>query len=173
MKESEASEPDPNAMPQLPQDADTDPAPFIFRPYDLAHMLDPKNLNALVAVGGIAQLLRGLATDENHGVYTESHTRPSSPENQLQMEQSGPVPPIFVTSPEDDGAAKVEGRPVSPAGTDVSDGYPLYASLEERRRVYGANVLPHRTSKTLLQLMWAALKDKVLVRFHETVVLER
>jgi hypothetical protein len=30
--------------------------------------------------------------------------------------------------------------------------------------------LPHRTSKTLSQLMWA---DKVLVRFHETVVLER
>ena len=37
------------------------------------------------------------------------------------------------------------------------------ASHEERQRVYGANVLPVRKSKTLLQLMWAALKDKVLV----------
>ncbi|KAF7970842.1 hypothetical protein HWV62_22800, partial [Athelia sp. TMB] len=37
------------------------------------------------------------------------------------------------------------------------------ADLEERRRVYGPNVLPHRVSKSLLQLMWLALKDKVLV----------
>jgi hypothetical protein len=33
--------------------------------------------------------------------------------------------------------------------------------------------LPHRTSKTLLQLMWAALKDKVLVRFREAIIPER
>ena len=38
------------------------------------------------------------------------------------------------------------------------------ADLEERRRVYGPNVLPQRVSKSLLQLMWLALKDKVLVR---------
>jgi Ca2+-transporting ATPase len=36
-------------------------------------------------------------------------------------------------------------------------------SLEDRRRVYGPNDLPHRPSKTLLQLMWIAFKDKVIV----------
>lgn len=37
------------------------------------------------------------------------------------------------------------------------------ASYEERQRIYGPNVLPTRKSKSLLQLMWIALKDKVLV----------
>ncbi|EPQ52794.1 Ca-transporting ATPase [Gloeophyllum trabeum ATCC 11539] len=37
------------------------------------------------------------------------------------------------------------------------------ASLDERKRVYGANILPHRASKSLWKLMWLALKDKVLI----------
>ena len=39
-------------------------------------------------------------------------------------------------------------------------------SPEERRRVYGANVLPHRPRKILPQLMCAARQDKVLVRAY-------
>ena len=38
------------------------------------------------------------------------------------------------------------------------------ATIEDRHRVYGQNVLPSRKTKSLLQLMWLALKDKVLVR---------
>ena len=37
------------------------------------------------------------------------------------------------------------------------------APLPDRQRVYGTNSLPTRRSKSLLQLMWLALKDKVLV----------
>lgn len=37
------------------------------------------------------------------------------------------------------------------------------ASLEERLRVYGANKTPARKGKNLLQLMWMAYQDKVLV----------
>ncbi|KAG8872465.1 hypothetical protein FRB97_007614 [Tulasnella sp. 331] len=37
------------------------------------------------------------------------------------------------------------------------------ASLDERRRVYGSNTIPQRKSKSLLQLMWIALKDRVLI----------
>lgn len=45
------------------------------------------------------------------------------------------------------------------------------ASLEDRKRVYGDNILPTKKTKSLLQLMWMAMKDKVLVsraasRFH-------
>lgn len=36
-------------------------------------------------------------------------------------------------------------------------------SIEERQRIYGHNILPTRKSKSLLLLMWIALKDKVLV----------
>jgi len=37
------------------------------------------------------------------------------------------------------------------------------ASLSDRQRVYGTNSLPTRPSKPLLQFMWLAFKDKVLV----------
>jgi Ca2+-transporting ATPase len=37
------------------------------------------------------------------------------------------------------------------------------APLSDRQRVYGTNSLPTRHSKSLLQLMWLAFKDKVLV----------
>lgn len=36
-------------------------------------------------------------------------------------------------------------------------------SLDDRRRVYGRNVLPERKSKSLLMLMWLALQDKILI----------
>ncbi|KAL5513644.1 PMC1_2 [Sanghuangporus vaninii] len=49
-------------------------------------------------------------------------------------------------------------------GTDAKRGLSLSASeIEERQRVYGRNVLPTRKSKTLLQLMWMVLQQKVLV----------
>lgn len=35
--------------------------------------------------------------------------------------------------------------------------------MEERKRVYGRNVLPQKKTKGLLELMWLALQDKVLV----------
>ena len=38
------------------------------------------------------------------------------------------------------------------------------ASIEDRKRIFGQNVVPQRSSITLLQLMWLALEDKVLVR---------
>ena len=40
---------------------------------------------------------------------------------------------------------------------------PLAAPLSDRQRVYGINTLPASRSKSLLQLMWLALRDKVLV----------
>lgn len=43
-------------------------------------------------------------------------------------------------------------------GADASQ-----ANAEERKRVYGANVLPTRKAKSLFYLMWLALKDKVLI----------
>ncbi|KZW01245.1 calcium-translocating P-type ATPase [Exidia glandulosa HHB12029] len=40
---------------------------------------------------------------------------------------------------------------------------PLKASIADRKRIYGTNVLPTRPSKSLLQLMWLAFKDKILI----------
>jgi Ca2+-transporting ATPase len=41
---------------------------------------------------------------------------------------------------------------------------PLHeATIEDRRRVYGHNILPYRPSKRLLIFIWLSLHDKVLV----------
>lgn len=37
------------------------------------------------------------------------------------------------------------------------------ATIEDRKRIYGENKLPQRKSKSLLQLMWIAYQDKLLV----------
>ena len=139
------------------QDADIDPAPFPFRPYELARMLDPKTLDVLVNLGGSRELLRGLATDEIHGIFTEPGSKKTT------RTPSVPVPGILVTSPEDGGMSE---------SLDTGHSFPLHASLEERRRVYGANVLPDVASRSLLQVMWAALHDKVLVRRRSSSLFE-
>ncbi|KAF8896568.1 calcium-transporting ATPase [Infundibulicybe gibba] len=142
---------------ELQQDEGMDPAPFAFKPYQLAHMLDPKNLDALTNFGGTDALLRGLGTDREHGLSKASLLRAST----LDQKTFGDGRP---------GAGTVTEKEPANAQTDTSDpsatqsGHTAFtATFEDRKRVYGGNVLPHRPSKTLLQLMWTALKDKVLI----------
>ena len=78
---------------------------------------------------------------------------------------AGDVPKLVVTGP---GGEEGGGAPISEAssvvGADDEDGPTYTATLQDRRRVYGENTLPTRKTKSLLELMWLALKDKVLVR---------
>jgi Ca2+-transporting ATPase len=157
---------------ELEQDMeDANPAPYAFKPYDLASMLDPKNLEALEARGGVEELLKGLGTNRTRGLDRRAllEMENDSPEagrgddqpgaglgasqRHERDEEMGTVPGIVVTAPDGEGDTK-GGEGTGPAYT---------ASIDERRRVYGHNVLPHRATKSLLALMWLALKDKVLV----------
>ncbi|RDB25860.1 Calcium-transporting ATPase 2 [Hypsizygus marmoreus] len=169
---------------ELEQDRNTDPAPFAFRPYELAHMLDPKNMDALTQYGGTEGLLRGLGTNAETGLSKDA----------LAV-NSGAVAhhALFVAREKEKAKAEKkakgwkgaghgashrhktekgkqstesaesekevpESTPPSPTDESIYD-----VSVDERRRVYGPNILPTRPSKSLLQLMWMALKDKVLV----------
>ena len=49
-----------------------------------------------------------------------------------------------------------------PTAVQSSEGV-YKTSVEDRQRIFGQNILPRRPIKSLLQLMWLALKDKVLV----------
>ena len=124
----------------LAQDAQIDPSPFTFRPYHLASLVDPKNLDVLCALGGISGLLQGLGVNSMTGLRIVG--RPPQP---------GEPPSVVVTDPDGEKAESHE----TPA---------FGATVEDRKRVYGSNVLPVRKTRTLLQLMWLALKDRVLVR---------
>jgi len=52
----------------LTQDEHIDPTPFAFEPYRLASLVNPKNLEALEAMGGIDGLLAGLGVDPTNGL---------------------------------------------------------------------------------------------------------
>jgi Ca2+-transporting ATPase len=132
----------------LVQDDLADPCPFKFRPVELASLLDPKNLDALQAFGGIDTLLDGLGTDPLGGLTLAGTAGAGVGASQRHDRQ-----PLSVATPHD----RLE--------VQVSDN-PHTALIDDRKRVFGDNVLPQRTSKSLLALMWLALQDKVLVRIY-------
>jgi len=153
----------------LEQDPDeVNPAPFAFKPFTLASMLDPKNLENLEKLGGVKGLLKGLGTNRTRGLgrkalirNASSDGRPGAGQGASQRhdrEDGGAVPGIVVTPPDE---LKNSGK--GDDDDEDNDDPAFSASLQDRRRVYGPNVLPHRATKSLLALMWLALKDKVLV----------
>ncbi|KAJ7650379.1 Ca-transporting ATPase [Roridomyces roridus] len=134
-----------------------DPTPFRFRPDDLAMMLDPKRLETLEEIGGVDSLLEGLGTTSDMGLSGSSlgDGRPGAGGGVSHRHDpekgADTVPAITLTDPQGEKS------------TDWNSTAAFDASLDDRRRVYGENVLPRRASKSLLSLMFTALKDKVLV----------
>jgi Ca2+-transporting ATPase len=110
-------------------------------------MLDPKSLEALVAIGGIEGLLRGLETNAERRFSTEDAS------TRVHEKQE--------TSPE-----VVLTEPSGNVGTPTDDRSAFTASFDDRKCVYGKDILPTRISKTL---MWATIKDEVLVHLPLTV----
>ncbi|KAL0064796.1 plasma membrane calcium [Marasmius tenuissimus] len=180
-----------NEPTALEQDQNVDPTPFRFKPYELAHMFDPKSYEVLESFGGAAGIVRGLGTDPSRGLKTESDTgnnltRTKTNESQHGQDKdpssgAGPgashnhdahLPEITLTEPgggqgkatsvSDLGA--VSGTGAGGGGDDKWDNSgALSASFADRRRVYGENSLPVRKAKSLFALMAAAMKDKVLI----------
>ena len=129
---------------ELVQDVHIDPTPFAFKPYHLASLVDPKNFRALDAIGGTWGLMAGLGVDPNDGLGIGGKTS-----------GTGEAPVVVITSLTDARGDAVEKIPLEPGA--------YRGTIEDRRRVYGSNVLPVRKNKPLLELMRLALKDKVLV----------
>jgi Ca2+-transporting ATPase len=148
---------------ELAQDESVNPAPFRFKPFQLEHMLDPKDLDTVTALGGTEGIIRRLGTHSERGLTTTGGQLPQGagqgalqsrdPEKQTESSESGGgLPNVTLTEP-----SGKEGLP------DGDDNVPYTGTIDDRKRVYGENVLPTRISKMLLQLMFAAMKDKILV----------
>ena len=158
----EKGDPSSNALGPVttpPSDQHVDTAPFPFDPNMLAQMLDPKNIETLAQLGGTSGLLQGLGTDPFHGLTTQPPERgPTSNPSHQHDTPTAPsgLPQFSLTDPSGQVRTNLDD-PDSPIH---------YASLEDRRRIYGENILPRRQSKSLLYLMWSALGDKVLVRLY-------
>ena len=155
---------------ELEQDRGTNSSPFFFRPYQLAHMLGSKSFPTLGSIGGTQGILRGLGT---HG-YTGLSANALAINSGAVEHHNQAVAAEKANAAAEKKAGKGAGQGASQRHDRENEAkaYPdvekdeeaaLNGSVDDRRRVYGPNILPTRPSKTLLQLMWMALKDKVLV----------
>ena len=166
----------PPAVLDLKQEADLNVEPFAFKPLQLASLVDPKSLETLEGLGGVDALLRGLGTHRTRGLITRpasvqgQHESPGpasqDPGSPHDRDTDLPRPNIMVTSP----AGVPQGLQIttslesvgSPHAVELSEDV-YKTSVEDRQRVFGQNTLPQHPTKSLLRLMWLALKDKVLV----------
>ena len=123
-------------------DREQDPAPFAFTNTQVGKRLyDPKDLNFLGAIGGLEGLSFGLQVDLTKGL---------SPDEDILD--------VVVTLEDVWRALSTGLRPQT-----VNSGGIQKDRFRDRRRVFGENKIPIRPPKNILQLMWIALHDKVLV----------
>jgi len=124
-------------------------------------------LHSLEATGEVEPLLRGLGTHPTQELWVGTH-------DYVDGRSSYPVPGASAWAPQrqDRSATKqdsLESKGVSSIavpGDDRRDkGDPFRATPQERKRVFGENLLLHSQTKSLLALMWLALTDKVLVSY--------
>jgi Ca2+-transporting ATPase len=111
--------------------------PFAFTPNEFMDLYDPKTPEKLDEYGGIPCILAGIHANPTRGL--------STPNKSLAT---------VVTSDE-----KVLDDHHQPA-SDQS------VTFEDRERYFGRNVLPKRKPKSIFQLMWMALQEKILVSLH-------
>jgi hypothetical protein len=104
------------------EETEPDPAPFKFGPYQLASLVDTKNLGALETLGGIIGLLAGLGVDPNSGLLIVE--RPSESEDPPANVQEGRSKPRNNT---------LTKAPPSPVPSRTGNGFmvPTFFPFEE------------------------------------------
>ncbi|CAG8470029.1 4094_t:CDS:2 [Funneliformis mosseae] len=127
------------------------PSPFAFTPTQLYRLIDPKNLSLLKSYGGIDGLIKGLHTDPQTGLSRDE----STPLKQISFKD------ITKELPEDGSVIENEdnAQQTLVVGQIPEEGAPFY----QRIKAFGTNLLPEKKPKTIFQLMWIAMQEKVLI----------
>ncbi|KAF9538947.1 hypothetical protein EC957_006007 [Mortierella hygrophila] len=116
--------------------------PFSFTPDELMDLIDPKAPEKLESYGGVDGILQGLHADPVKGLATAAGGKSLG----------------HVTTNADDE------KP-----TTMSSGYQMgnvdatAVTFADREEFFGKNVLPKRKPKSIFQLMWIALHEKILI----------
>jgi len=145
---------------------DTGDSPFAFTAENLTKLHQPKSLSLLRAMGGGFGLAKGLGSHLERGLSWDETTCArkvtiADIRHEIESRRRAAAVPI---PDEDEGP---EQPPFSPTRSFSIAGVLTRhhaTPFEDRRRIYSENRIPASPPKGLLQLMWAGLKDKILVR---------
>lgn len=124
---------------------------FAFSPGQLNKLLNPKNLGAFHAVGGLRGLEKGLRTDLRSGLSLDETSLDGAVSFEEVTAKSSPAPlPKSVA----------QDQPQASSASPVRQSDDSYA---ERKRIFGPNKLPEKKAKSIFELAWIAYNDKVLI----------
>ena len=150
-------------------EAESNVGPFAFR---LVALAGSKSLENLERLGGVEGLLHGLGTDRLRGLSTK-FTGPihRGPPDTAIIDALAPCSVKMTQNTSPTGGSASEGlqSAASLGGSAVQRSASLKcsgtykASIEDRQRIYGHNILPQHPNKCLLLSMWLAFHDKVIV----------
>jgi len=124
------------SIPQRPNNN----GPFPFTPDELMTLIDPKSPEQLGLFGGAEGILAGIHADPVKGLTTSHHA---------------PLQSVV-----EDGQEK---QPAATPAVKMGDIDTTVVSFVDREEYFGRNVLPKRKPKSIFQLMWDALQEKILV----------
>ncbi|RDL35880.1 uncharacterized protein BP5553_06492 [Venustampulla echinocandica] len=125
---------------------------FAFSPGQLSKLFDHNGLGAFYSLGGLEGLVRGLRTDSACGLSLDE----SKLEGTVDFETATGNAPTKTKA-----GTPHEEDPCPPPVHAPHRGSP--EPYGDRKRVFGSNRLPEKTGNTLLQIMWVAFNDKVLI----------
>ncbi|QIX01702.1 hypothetical protein AMS68_007219 [Peltaster fructicola] len=136
-----------HADPGTEADFQRENNPFAFTPGQLGKLLNPKSLGAFHALGGPQGLERGLRSSIKDGLSPDEHKL----EGEVSFEDATSQSLSKASQPSAQEASRIE------KASEASN------SFEDRKRIFGDNILPERKSKTIFELIWIAYNDKILI----------
>ncbi|EHY56179.1 Calcium-transporting ATPase 2 [Exophiala dermatitidis] len=156
INDADALRPDPGTE----ADFQVEDNKFAFTPGQLNKMINPKNLAAFHALGGLAGLEKGLRTNRYSGLNVDE----AGLEGTVSFEEAVKA---GAESEEKYGAVKRSNTvPAMTAPAKISE-----TSFADRKRIFKDNRLPEKKAKTFWQLAWIAYNDKVLILLSVAAVI--
>ncbi|KKA30127.1 hypothetical protein TD95_002001 [Thielaviopsis punctulata] len=137
---------------------------FPYSPGHLSKLLNPKSLNAFLALGGLQGLEKALHTNCNTGLSPEE-TRISDNVTFEQVAAPGAAKygSFGTEMPRSDSDSHSTSTLDSVAKPTAHSLHHSTDSFADRKAIYGDNTLPEKKPKSILQLAWIAYNDKVLI----------
>ncbi|KAI9314507.1 hypothetical protein BX666DRAFT_1862639 [Dichotomocladium elegans] len=128
--------------------------PFAFTPDQLMALIEKRDMGTLHSIGGVDGLAKGLHSNTQHGL------NPNQEQYELHSISLDDLQARTSSRSEHDDDEDIEEEI---AAYDLQELPKKHETFHQRRAIFGSNVLPHIRHKSLLALMWAALKDKTLI----------